>query len=473
MLKNVTLLTAQLDGKTTWRLLGPDGMPLESFGVFADSLIRKHPLNTRRNYCRHLAEFFDYLFEASMALQAGDPQIKLTRLVLQEIVEGFDEYLVLGGSSGSRVALLVHAAKPSPMHAPATSALMHAPLRKFLKLSEQLRKEMAEMAREGLATTHDVDLAPLLPGMGARETVSGHQRAAMSATSMISGVISGGPKLLRRAILPTVSPQVPYAENRAFPFDSVADFIDELPTHRDKALYAMLAASGARMSEGLQLLFDDVDVNEGTVALRNPRLRANQPSYLALRPAEREKLAWKGRTTERTLLIEPFASMFFANLELYLRHEYIPHGLHRFVFQYSSQRLSGTPYFLSAPSSRLEIFRGAMSSAGIDADVSGPHSLRHGYGTYLLNYFPRLNGDYGLPVSLVQQLMGHKDVKSTLKYARHDQDLMTLELQHANAMVFRGAVPKSIVQLKLEALNAQVRKLQAELDVPQLKRGDQ
>lgn len=473
MLKNVTLLPAQLDGKTTWRLLGPNGMPEESFGVFADSLIRKHPLNTRLSYCRNLAEFFDYLHEASIALLADDPELQLTRLVLQEIVEAFDEYLVLGGSSGNRVALLVNKTKPSPMHASTTSALMHAPLRKFLALSEQLRKEMSEMAREGLAPIRDVDPAPLLPGMSAREKVSSHQRTAMSATSMISGVISGGTKLLRRAILPTVSPQVPYKESRAFPFDSVANFIDELPTHRDKALYALLAASGARMSEALQLIFDDVDVNEGTVALRSPRLRASHPSYLALCSSEREKLSWKGRTTERTLLIEPFASMFFANLELYLRHEYIPHGLHRFIFQYSTKKLRGTPYFLSAPSSRLEVFRGAVSLAGIDAYVSGPHSLRHAYGTYLLNYFPRLNGDYGLPVSLVQQLMGHADVKSTLKYARYDQDLIKLELQHANAMVFSGAVPKSIVQLKLEALNAQVRKLQAESNILQLPHGSQ
>lgn len=465
MLKNVTLLPAQLDGKTTWRLLGPNGMPEESFGVFADSLIRKHPLNTRLSYCRNLAEFFDYLHEASAALQASNPPIKLTRLVLQEILEAFDDYLVLGGSSGKRVALLVNKTKPSPMHAPATSALMHAPLRKFLALSEELRKEMAEMVREGLAPIRDVDQAPLLPGMGERSAVSGFQRTAMSATSMISGVITGGPKLLRTTSLPTVSPQIPYEESRAFPFDAVADFIDALPTYRDKALYAMLAASGARMSEGLQLLFDDVDVNDGTIALRSPRLRAGHPSYLALSPSEREKLAWKGRTTETTLLIEPFASLFFANLELYLRNEYIPHGLHRFIFQYSTKRLRGTPYLLSASNSRLEIFRRAVSAAGIAAEVSGPHSLRHAYGTYLLNYFPRSNGDYGLPVALVQQLMGHANVKSTLKYARHDKDLLALELRHANAMVFNGAVPKSIVQLKLEALNAQVRKVRAELEL--------
>jgi integrase len=466
-------LESEKDGKTSWRLLGPAGLPLDSFSAFADSLMRKHPFNTRATYCRHLAEFFDYLYEASAALQAAEPQQRFTRLVLQEIVEAYDDYLVLGSASGKRVAVLVDSSKPSPRHAPATSALMHAPVRKFLRLSEQLRKEMEEMAREGL-TSSGAASSPLLQGFESSVGASPQQRRAMSAASMIAGVISGGPRLLRAAVLPTVSPQVPYEESRAFPFDSIGGFINELPTYRDKTLYALLAASGCRMHEALQLLFDDVDVAAGTVALRDPRLRAGHPSYLALSTAEREKLAWKGRTTEKTLLIEPFASQFFANLEHYLREEYTPHGLHRFVFQYMKERQAGRPYFLSVASSRLETFRKAVAATGIEAHVRGPHSLRHAYGTYLLNYFPRLNGDYGLPVPLVQQLMGHANVKSTLKYARHDQDLMKLELQHANAMVFIGATPKSIVRLKLDALNAQVRKVQEELDaqLPLGKSGD-
>ncbi len=61
MLKNVTLVKATKDGKATWLLLGPNGLPLESFTAFADSLLRKHGFNTRNSYCRHLAIFYDYL----------------------------------------------------------------------------------------------------------------------------------------------------------------------------------------------------------------------------------------------------------------------------------------------------------------------------------------------------------------------------------------------------------------------------
>lgn len=464
MLKNVTLIETEKDGKATWRLVGPTGLPLESFAAFADSLLRKHPFNTRASYSRHLAEFFDYLFEASTLLQDYRLEQRPTRAFLQEVIEAYDDYLVFGSAAGNRLAVLVDSSKPSPRVSPTTSAVMHAPVRKFLLLSEQLRQEMDDLTHHGLRLDM-VDPQPLLTDLNDVKLLVPGQRQAMQATSMIAGVISGGPKFLRSATLPTISPQVPYRDTRAFPFDAIGDFIDALPTFRDKTLYSFLAASGCRLHEALQLLNEDIDVDSGTVALRSPRLRTSHPSYLSLIPAERDRLAWKGRTTESTLLIEPFASLFFANLEQYLRIEYTPHGLHRFVFQFLRKGRQGRPYFLSTATSRLETFKRAATAVGLQDVVHGPHSLRHAYGTYLLNYFPRSNGDYGLPIALVQQLMGHVNVKSTLKYARHDQDLMQLELQHANTMVFNGATPKSLVQLKFEALDAQIRKLRREMSI--------
>ncbi|MGA4275686.1 tyrosine-type recombinase/integrase [Ralstonia nicotianae] len=463
MLRNVTLLQTSKDGKATWRLLGPGGMPLESFTAFSDSLLRKSPFNTRATYCRHLAEFFDYLFEASAQLHAEGPSTSFTRILLQEIIEAYNDYLVLGPASEKRVAVLVDRTKPSPQVSPTSAALMHAPVRKFLHLSEHIRRELEELSDKGLRT-EEVDRQPLLVDLVAKKIVTNRERQRMSATSMIAGVISGGPKLLKSAALPTVSPQVAYHESRAFPFDLIDGFIQHLPTYRDKTLYAFLAASGCRMHEALQVLLDDIDVNDATVSLRSPLLRANHPSYLALPSSERDKLAWKGRTTESTLLIEPFASRFFENLECYLRYEHIPHGLHQFAFQYMDEKHAGQPYFLSAATSRNETFKKAVVASGIQKHISGAHSLRHAYGTYLLNYFPRPNGEYGLPVPLVQQMMGHASVGSTLKYARHDKDLMKLELQHANAMVFSGAAPKPLLELKLEVLHAQLTKIQRELD---------
>lgn len=463
MLKNVTLLKTEKNGKATWRLLGPDGLPLDSFTAFADSLLRQHRYNTRKAYCRHLANFFDYLLEAETALKASHPEGQLTRARLKNILEAYDEYLVKGEDSGDEIAKLVSQTRPSLRYPAQTSALMHAPLRKFLSLSEHLRREMEELEQLGSPYDEAVDSVPLFPTLHAKVPVTLGQHREMTANSMIAGVISGGPKFLKSTTLPTISSQVAYEDSRAFPFDQIADFVAQQTTFRDKAFYAFLAASGARSHEGLQLLFDDIDVNAGSVALRDPALRANHHSYLSLTPLERDKLSWKGRTTESTLLIEPFASLFFENLEKYLAREYIPHGLHRFVFQYLKQGLEGRPYFLSAKSTRQGAFKTAAASIGLEDVVQGPHSLRHAYGTYLLNYFPRSNGEYGLPLTFVQQLMGHASEKSTLKYARYDKDLIQLELQHANAMIFNGATPKSIVELKLEALNAQVRKLQQKL----------
>jgi integrase len=461
MLRNVTLLRTQKDGKATWRLLGTNGLPLESFSAFADSLIRRHPLNTRKAYCRHLADFFDYLFEAEMAVKASNGGEPVTRIGLAEIVDGYYEYLVYGGDSGKSIARLVDKSRPSPRYTPQTSALMHAPLRKFLSLSEHLRQELEGRFR--FPNKEFIDPQPLLPSMHSNMPITPHQRHAMAASSMIAGVIAGGPKLLKNTFLHTVTPQVAYEVNKAFPFDRIASFIEHQKTFRDKAIYAFLAASGCRMHECLQLLLDDIDVDAGLVYLRDPSVRANHQSYLKLQPLERDKLAWKGRTTESTMLIEPFSTIFFENLERYMAKEYIPHGLHRFMFQYLKKGQEGRPYFLSASSTRQQNFKTAVAAAGIQDCIQGPHSLRHAYGTYLLNYFPRSNGHFGLPIAFVQQLMGHSSIKSTLKYARYDTDLIKLELNHANAMIFRGGTQKSIVEMKIEALNAQLNKLQNEL----------
>ncbi len=100
----------------------------------------------------------------------------------------------------------------------------------------------------------------------------------------------------------------------------------------------------------------------------------------------------------------------------------------------------------------------------------GPHSLRHAYGSYLLNYFPRVDGGFGLNMGIVQQMLGHAEMKSTQKYARHDKDLIMVELKYANAMVFGKGFTKSLLQMKLETLNAQVLKVGAAIQHEKLQR---
>lgn len=459
MLKNVSLVESVKGGQQTWRLLGPDGLPVGAFDVFATSLLRKNPPNTRKSYCRHLAEFFDFLYEAAQIL-ASEGRLVDTETLAQTI-EAYDEYLVLGTGSGNEIASKVAASMPSPCVSRRSSSAKHAPVRRFLKLSERIRQQMVELTNAGIKTTVQADM-PLVAGIGQRTEIGSYQRAAIVGNSMLASVISRGPKLIEEGILPTSSPDIVYEHERAFPFDKVAPMLGYLLTYRDKALYSFCSASGCRISEALQLVWDDIDTANQRVRLIDPKSRPNLDSYLALSPADREKLVWKGRTTSATLLIEPFASLFFENLALYIRHEYVPHGRHQFVFQYTAEGLAGRPYFLVSAASRNGVLSRAIKLAEVE-NVEGPHSLRHMYGTYLLNYFPRPNGSYGLPIGVVQKLMGHRSQRSTEKYARHDKDLIEAELRFANQMVFNNGQAKSIAELKREALLSRLAVVEKEL----------
>jgi integrase len=458
MFKNVSLRSRTLKGRLTWILLGPDGIEIAAFSAYAFSL-RHSPKNTLDSYCRHLADFLDFLIEVS-AMHTEE----LTKSQLCEAIEAYGDYLKFGVDSGNEVARAVAARKPPGSNASTSLVPKLAAIRRFLRLSDDIRKEMADMARVGGRADGFFDDKPLLPELGKLRELQPFEIRAMQANSMLAGVIAGGPKFIDSVVLRAGSVNVTYQQSRAFPYDKVMELIDAMPSYRDEAIYSLLAACGGRIHEVLQLLFEDIDVVEGTVLLVDPETRANHSSYRALSVKERQKLAWKGRSTQLTLLVEPFASRFFESLKRYFEYERIAHGRDEFVFQYLSGAMRGRPYFLSAPASRVPRFHIACSSVGVALPRgTAGHSLRGMYGTYLLNYFPRANGDYGLPAPLVQQLMGHSSIKNTFKYARYDQDLLKLELENASRVLFSNGAPKKLSELKLAALESQIKQLRSEV----------
>lgn len=461
VLKNVSLIETRSNGKQSWRLLDPDGRPVRAFEIFAKTLERRS-VNTRANYCRWLAEFFDYLFEASIWAPA-EQDGSVSRDTLVGVIEAYDEYLVFGSDSGNAVARRVCETLPSTRISKRSSSIKHAAVRRFLKLSERIRTQMLELTEVG-AGLANLDEQKLLVGINEKREVPHFQRRALVANSMLAGVIAGGPKLIEEGILPCSVPDISYEPERAFPFDRVANLLGHLTTHRDKALYAFCAASGCRISEALQLLWDDIDTKARTVRLVDPKSRPSCRSYLTLSPAERDCLVWKGRATPLTLLIDPFATFFFEALAAYMRHEYIPHSRHGFIFQYTRGPNKGQPYFLAAASSRNGVLNRAIKLSGID-HIEGPHSLRHMYGTYLLNYFPRPNRTFGLPLGIVQKLMGHRHAKDTAKYARYDREQLEAELKYANMMLFSNEQVRSVNELKRAALLSRLAEIEAELEI--------
>ena len=187
-MKNVTLLETEKDGRQSWRLLDPEGKPLAAFDAFANSLLRKHSINTRRSYCRHLAEFLDYLYEAALHLEQQTDKLAIDTIQLTDIIESYDDYLVYGEMSGNKIARNVHSAMPSPHVSRSSSSTKHASIRKFLHLSERIRQQLIEFANAGLIESN-FDKQPLVDGVGIKRVLTSLERRAIIGTSMLAGVI--------------------------------------------------------------------------------------------------------------------------------------------------------------------------------------------------------------------------------------------------------------------------------------------
>ena len=208
--------------------------------------------------------------------------------------------------------------------------------------------------------------------------------------------------------------------------------IESASNFRDKAIYAFLAASGCRTHEALQIKIEHIDLSCLEIKLISP-FNAKFDE-LGITRNEYDQLRWKGRTTPSTFLIEPFKSLFFKYLHLYMRNEYCSIVSHTFIFQNLN---NGRPAFTLDRSSRIATFKKAARKAGIiNVDGISPHSLRHSYAIYVLNWLPLSDGTIGLPVVTVKLLLGHSSITSTERYAKLDEELVKAHVADANEQLF-------------------------------------
>ncbi len=453
--KNVTLRRVKMNGFDSYTLIGPEGEEIEAFNVYKRANASLSP-NTLKNYCHHIADLYDFLLEASYHLANIAGQNGISTHQLRVALNAWDDYLVNGCNSSNEIAVLVSTTLPSPLISRKSSNLKHAPLRGLLKLSNQIRSEQETFVKLGFSN-EAVDLSILYPQINRSIQIDRFQRRKILESSMLAGAIAGGAKSRKDTVLPTKSSKKSLETVKAFPFDQAIPLIQNCSTYRDKALYSLYAASGCRQHEGLQILWSDINVGAREVKLIDPALRPKfHETYAGLTNAEQRRLSWKGRTTADTFLIEPFASEFFTYLEQYLRHEYIAHNDHEFVFQHLTRRYAGRPYFLSTSETRSQAFYRAARGLVLPPEIDGPHTLRHMYGTYVLNYFPRSDGGYGMPIEDVKTWMGHANIKDTMRYAVKDKQLQRAALAYGNVNVYEDGASKTLSELKIEALKAQI-----------------
>lgn len=462
--RHVTLRKVRGTVGDSFILLGPNGNEICSFRLFVRA-IQSLSTKTQIAYQYHVADAFDYFFEGAIHSARDQKSSGFTRSALKELVDSWFSYLVDGPNSSREIAASIATTLPSPLIRPKSAVTKLAALQHLLRVSDLAHREAESLSTLGTpfpALTDEL----LFPELLTHTSLDHFQKRKLIESSSLAGAIAGGPKRKKSSLARRVPPSVETIEARTFPMEKVALLIQQCSTYRDRALFSLYAASGCRQSEGLQLLIEDIDLRNRKVFLIPPESRKNyDDAYTGLSEADRKRLSWKARATTSTFLIEPFASMFFENLEKYFTQERLNDGRTNFIFQHLTKLYAGRPYFLSTDETRSQAFYRATRGLDIADTVDGLHSLRRMYATYLINYFPCDDGTFGLPPVDVQRWMGHSNIKETLKYAVKDQLVQEHRLSWGNDQMFEGARALNATELRLRALEYETQRLRALLQI--------
>ena len=162
--------------------------------------------------------------------------------------------------------------------------------------------------------------------------------------------------------------------------------------HLDRALYVVAAMTGLRQGELVELRWRDIDWTAGAIRVR--------------RSFSRNELGTpKSRRSVRSV---PMADDVAAVLEELSRQ--VPDGADDLVFP---SPLTGGHL---AAAQMLRRMRRALRAAGLD-ERHVFHDLRHTFGTQM--------AAQGVPMRVLQEWMGHRDIATTQRYAdyapRHDE----------------------------------------------------
>lgn len=467
-MKNFILVEAPVIRKETHLLLHlsptvkDEDREIASFSHYSRWLTRRgYSANTVKKYSENVANFIDFLFEASKS-----NALIAENLDFHDVVYSYESFMLFGQESSNPLAseLAQKLGKKNKTSPTSLSQNIQASIQWFIEISLLSRAEKG-------------DFDPFFGLFFERKisTRSNLEKSRIKEKSWLAGTIRNSLSHLaqtsrREALFPGLKRKNKRANPsnhkvEPFPIESSVPLLrskkppKSTKFHRDMALYSLLAATGMRTHEALQLRFIDIISDEDG----NARIELHSPfgrPTPGLTETEYRLLAWKGRETTRTFMIEPFASVFWEHLKQYLELEYNQSVNHDFVFQ----KENGRPFFASDRKNRSKTFKDYAKKSGIE-DVTNVriHSLRHMYGTYILNYMPIPgNRTPGLPLVYVQRLLGHASSSSTQRYSRHDEDVLDAYIEHAN-MYVTGRGENSLAETRTMFHQRQIEMIEEEL----------
>jgi integrase len=430
-------------GMTSYDLLHPDtAQSLPFYAEYLHKIIRdqvanrKQSQNTIDAIATDLKVFLEYVYNAQEAFFEKD--IGTSSSLLSEIILSYPDYLAYATHSQQPIARATAIATGRKPVAKSTVNRYLSSVNGFVSASATHHERVVQ-AKEHNLIDIDVPSENIHASLLRRRELTSYERKSLRERSVMAQVISGGGKYINSTLFGISSVYGGTAEDKYkyFPITHIEHLLDAAKSYRDRALWALLAGGGLRMSEASQLLVSDVDIVNETLGVFTYLDRIE--NFDGVKAKDAKKLSFKGRETTEAFFIYPFGEIFFESIALYLQYERPKGCTHNYLFVTNGNRGRGRPLFATSRSNRLSAIKKAQTL--INCPLKNDrgyqytlHSLRHFYGHWLLNFHITAGGQK-LTLLEVQYMMGHASIESTKKYAVINDILAKEKMRLANLVL--------------------------------------
>ncbi|RKZ66173.1 MAG: hypothetical protein DRQ48_10985 [Gammaproteobacteria bacterium] len=222
-------------------------------------------------------------------------------------------------------------------------------------------------------------------------SVISHLRVIYAFIMYLVGQKIIGPEIMK----PKVRMQEPDALPKAIPKEDIDCILDAISSVRDRALIMLLLRTGMRIGELLAVKLEDIVLHDQKILIYVGSKNYEGRVVYYSSDAEQALKHWL-RTRDKTK-----RSLFYGH--------------------------SDKPLSYGAAWSAM---RKTLERAGLSDKGYSLHNLRHTFATDMLNA--------GLRIEVLQQLLGHKDIELTLRYARLSDQRREEDYYRAMAVIQGG-----------------------------------
>lgn len=409
------------------------GRPIDAFNRYATYKTKEvgHAFGASvpPQYCQATAGFFDYCYETGV--MGGPP---MPPEVAQKTINLYWDFLTKGVNSTDFVVRRAAKALEKTPVKPVSAQTYLAGVNDFLRTSQMKLNDMASLVRILTKSDAFTNVISLPQAEDRRRT-----RAEMDHIRSNTLTFGNTPKDVH-AYAPGGIPggKVKGSQvSRNFPTEKVLDLLNNVEDPMHRCITAMIAAGGVRHSEAWGIRKSDIDIDTRIIRIEDPNYHRNPAAEKVSK-----KLPYKGRTLATIVMFEPFKTIFFESLADYL--DVRPTTDSDYLFVSDDSQTYGEPLLLIKEMNSLnKQLNRAIRKAQVNLGTTSPatqapytsHSLRHFYGVWARNfvYLPDRRV-IGLTLPEIKILMGHKDIRSTEKYARLSEENAIAEIEAAERM---------------------------------------